>query len=120
MKDEVVKGRVMVEQDSSLSETVGTDEVRIIAKVSQTGEAMLINQAGPPSSIQTQCFSLPITPPPTGSKKVPRIMNSPEMELPGDHTMDDINASLNSITCKLTNLQCGKLDSFCNHTYFSY
>lgn len=84
MKDEVVKGRVMVEQDSILSQIVGTDQVRIISQVRQTGEPMLINKARPSSSIQTPYFYLTITPPPTSSKEVARTMNSLEMELPGD------------------------------------
>lgn len=65
----------------------------------------MIDQAVPYSSNQVLHLSVTLTQPETSSKGVQKILNSPEIDLPEDLNIDDINARLDAITLSLTNIK---------------
>lgn len=79
---------------------------------SQADPILLIDQVGPFSNSQAPDLTLALTRPLTRSKEVHKLKNSPDLGIPEDHTLDNKNTSLTSITSSLTNLQRSQLDSY--------
>lgn len=71
--------------------------------VSRAKPILFLDQVVP--YLSSQVPDLTLTPPSTRSKKFHRILHSHELEIPENHTLDEINSSIISFSSSLTNLQ---------------